>query len=209
MNIPIQPVENRTVLCLLSGGWDSTYMYSNFLDANWSVTDLYIDIENNTEKSKRELLAISNIKNSLSNNIYAQQVCKTAINATNNLALSQIIPLLSSLATTVRNEKYVAIGYVIGDDAISFLDEITALWNSLTVFLFNKPQLIFPLKQTSKITIYNYLREKKLLEHTTYCESESIIDNNHCGKCIPCMKVDMLKKIHCLNENYLIKDSGL
>lgn len=186
----------KSVLCLWSGGLDSTFMVHDYLQKGFCVDTLYTEIINNVEKSAREKQAIKNIIEILKpfkegNYLRDNNFAKAEAYYPSSLIFSQLLPFLYTLIHHVRpHHDYVAMGYVMGDDMISFLPEVERLWKSLTAFLAIKkpPKLVFPLKQMTKVQIWNVL-PNSIRNHVTWCESFAG-EGDNCGRCKPCKKME-------------------
>lgn len=181
----------KKVFILWSGGLDSTYLVNEYIKSGYDVTTGYIEISNNNEKTKRELCAKDKMKEYFSkfNNfkdlgtIYQCNILTDSI----NVRLSYPIQFMN-IVYDIGNYDEIAIGYVMNDDAISFLPEIQACWNGYKGLVDYLPILTFPLIKITKSTEYNSL-PIELKDHVTWCESPSYIESNCCDNCIPCKKM--------------------
>ncbi len=116
----------------------------------------------------------------------------------------------------------VQLGYIMNDDAVSSLNEIKALWESLKGFLNpcfvqgkKYPPIMFPLIKYFKSYIVSYLFDNypSIAITRWTCEDPKLIREydegeihhdvyTHCGKCTPCKK---LIDIHGVKDYYLNK----
>ena len=183
----------KRVLCLVSGGLDSTYMVLKYLEKGYYVDMLYVVISNNKNKTSRELISINKFIKYINNTKYKESYTftktdKIYVNVNDNKYFQIILPLIYSLLDYI--EKYhttVSIGYVVSDDMVSFIDDIKKIWNSFKGIYNNLPTITFPILKTHKIEIYNTLPDE-LKKSITWCESSDKVDTS-CGNCIPCKKM--------------------
>lgn len=187
-----------------SGGYDSTYLITKLLAEGHSVKAIYTNIINNKMKSKRELKAISNMTKYFQQfNFNFLQISRSEIFplSNSNISLHQPLLFLNSLFYACDEDiDRVAIGYIMNDDAISYLNEIKNIWNSFNGLLDDKelPQLEFPLMKYKKQTIVEGFPDV-IRKHVTWCESSKNLKyNEYCGKCVPCKK---LKNLGLLDVN--------
>lgn len=180
-----------------SGGVDSTYLIQKLLKEGYEVLGVYTKILNNEEKTKRELQAIENLYEKYFKfyNFKYEIASSIEINYFNSsLTLSQVLPFLTSLIYSSKNCDRVTIGYIMNDDAISYLSEIKDIWNTFQGINFEKlPILEFPLIKTNKESIINDL-EEILLKNVTWCENVKGVLGRFCDECVPCKK---LKSLEC------------
>lgn len=183
----------KRVLCAWSGGLDSTRMVYDYLRSGYEVDCFYINITNNAEKVKREAQAKNKLLKKLQafGSIRYRTPSVFTMWGTSNAGLC-LPPLLLTAAADYDTGEYeeVAFGYVMGDDAISFLPEISKLWKSLQKLRFgSKAKITFPLKQKSKLEVY-YGLPYELFEDVTWCESQTKTTKRNCGNCTPCKKMN-------------------
>lgn len=84
----------------------------------------------------------------------------------------------------------IRLGYVVGDDAVSYIDDIKALFKAIRPLVdsddLDGPELKFPLIKTKKIKIWENL-PKDLRQMISVCENPR--KQKHCGDCVPCRKM--------------------
>jgi 7-cyano-7-deazaguanine synthase in queuosine biosynthesis len=195
----------KNIAILWSGGLDSTYLLYNALKEGNTVTAFYINIMNNKNKTKMEKNAINNLKIELEklNLKNFRVVFPFSINVENvNESLEfQQVPIWIFALTQILNgglshKSYnfdeIQIGYVSNDDALSIIDEISKVYNSLVKLFSNssikKAKLTFPLKRIKKDRIIQELPESLLYE-VVWCESPTIYPSGlfrTCENCSPC-----------------------
>lgn len=126
------------VLMAWSGGLDSTYMIQHYLDKGYKVDLLPIHILNNENKNKNEDITREKIYEQFyKNNNRVTLLDKSEFSAyyTPEVIFAQAPVWLTALSVNIRAyHTEAAVGYIMNDDAISFLKEFKKLWNSL---LFN------------------------------------------------------------------------
>ena len=205
-------MKNNAIL--FSGGLDSTTLaYQNLKEGN-NVLLLYTKILNNPNKTKRELKACEKIKDIL-RSVFPDKQISLEINEVkigkhnDNLLFPQIpIHFFSMIESCCENHiDEIQIGYVMGDDAISYINDLQKLY-SAHKFLFEKelPKLTFPLSKIKKEIIINKYHDdlifKELLKHVVFCEDELIEGNVRCGHCHACRRYDYELGRTCIPEEF-------
>ena len=173
------PRGNRIILW--SGGLDSTYLIQKSIEDGWHVDAYYFRIVNNNVKSKMELTAIDKIRThfDINNFQYKGIITEITIKSTNDyrLIFSQLPVWLFSMLYTISQYGYdkhvkeeICLGYVMNDDAISFLNDIRYIWNSYSSVIHNRelPKLVFPLSKIKKDEIINLITPE-LIQLTLTC----------------------------------------
>ena len=197
-------MKAKNYLVSWSGGLDSTYLIWLLLMQGHSVVAVYTELENSGCKTRRELDSIDKMLPILeSYNFKFKGGNKIFIKGSHSqLSLSQPLLWLNSLMYQLEDKTdIVAVGYILGDDAISYLSDFKKIFNSMLGLTIckKKPKLEFPLIKHHKKVIYESLPEK-LRIHTTWCEN--FFGDDLCGKCVPCKKMKeyypelYTKKIH-------------
>jgi hypothetical protein len=95
-------------------------------------------------------------------------------------------PLIWLFAALYWCRKYhdeLCIGYILGDQMISFLDDLRNIWSSMTSFKSDLPPLSFPLIKTEKSSINSSL-PPDILKLCVWCENPD--DGKPCGYCRKC-----------------------
>ena len=183
------------ILCLWSGGLDSTYMLKKLSKEGHQVTAGWVKIKNNKEKNLREEKAREAIIDTGFLNKYdiiydSKPLSEFSLGFRNQqLMFHQVTPWLIGLIDRASGDDFdaVAIGYVRNDDAISFLDEIRAIYESFNAISHKPlPQLLFPLSKIDKNHIFHEL-EANVRTLVTWCENYHSSDDN-CGQCTPCRR---------------------
>jgi len=194
--------KRKRVGVLFSGGLDSTYLVWKNLEKGNEVVPIYIEIENNTDKSKLEKNRIGILwdmfrdeyKHKIEKIVYS---IKIDINASDNLMFKQIPVWISGLVYSQNHGiEELQIGYVGGDDALGHLSEIKKIYKSYR-HICDQPlkKLVFPLKKKHKYEMLNELPEK-YHSWIVSCEAPrlenedaEVIDYTPCGHCPPCLKI--------------------
>jgi hypothetical protein len=184
---------NKRVLISWSGGLDSTYLIQHYLDLGYHVDVVNCDFKNAyASQMKREQAAMKKMMKGYFRNKNVTLVGTSHIHCEGHcfatLNLTQPPVWLFNLVNYLRAEHTeVAIGYVMNDDAVSFLDVITNIWNSYAGLLgIPLPPLVFPLIKRKKTSLYYELNDE-LKKHITWCENPEKEDR--CGKCPSCKKM--------------------
>lgn len=186
-----------------SGGLDSTALvWKSLLDGH-KVKTIYIEIPGNGEKVKREQAAMVKMMEFMKpypiENLYKSTIDLT-VQA--DIELAQPAVWLLGLAYACKPDiEEVNVGYVLSDQAVSWIPEIKALWNSYSGLMRKPlPPLEFPLIKWDKRDLWNLL-PPELRAHATWCESSSgphadpeklIIVDTPCGSCVPCRRMKFL-----------------
>lgn len=171
-----------------SGGLDSTALINYLLKKGDSVSSIYVEIPNNGEKVKREKQAIENMTPYLNHYAFTH-IGSTIISPLDGsmLCLKQPMLCLTALLYALTSQHdCVAIGYVSGDCAISYLPDIRSIWDSFSSLTDRKlPPLTFPLIKREKSELFSEL-PSELKTHVTWCENHE--DKAPCGQCHPCKR---------------------
>lgn len=201
-------VKNKTILVLFSGGLDSTYLvYKNLKDGNY-VKPIYVELGNNREKSIIEKIQTEKLIRIFNEefNDRLQDIIKPIKLVVNSGApelLFKQMPLWITSIIYSDELSYVDeihIGYVMNDDAISYLEDIRKIYYSYQGIIHKKlPKLLFPLYKLGKDTISNRLPEK-YKELTISCEFPKLalsgdgVRHFDCGSCSPCKRAVRLNR---------------
>lgn len=178
------------IFILWSGGLDSTYLVYNMLSRGYEVIAAYTELKNNKEKTIKERAATEKLSKIFQQNFkdftFKETLATYEIvdGDTSNLYFHQIPIWINSLLYAGPVSQ-VQIGYVMGDDAISYMSEIKKIYNSYKEIARPFPKLIFPLSKWSKVDIIKNLPEVYLKE-VSFCESTT---SDVCGDCKPCRKM--------------------
>jgi hypothetical protein len=201
------------ILVLWSGGLDSTTLIQKFLNEGNTVDTIYIELHPNDEKIKREKKAIKSIlpyfkQNTNFNFIEPSSSVSIMTGASFLSNLAQLpVWLLGVIMYGGNNYDQIALGYVMNDDAISYLEDIKKVyyaWQGLSVK--KLPELIFPFSKYSKMEILSLLNSK-LINKITFCEG---INNDNCGECRPCKRWKRLEEdgyVLSSNRRFIKKDN--
>lgn len=182
------------VKVLFSGGLDSTYLiYDNLVKGN-HVYPIYVSVVNNAAKAEREKKAAELIWDKLEEKFKGTKGSLDEIQFATHVEIQGLATglrftqppmwILGVLFTDLSGVDEIQIGYVMNDDAISFLDEISQIYNSYKPLMYNCPRLTFPLKQYNKSALWNGLPDD-IRQLTIFCESPT---NGDCGGCTPCRR---------------------
>lgn len=178
-------------------------MIRKLIDEGHNVAAVYIEVKNNVEKSKRERAAIDVLRQGVVFVHPRTGMLKGCFEGhhevlgTPSLMFGMMSSLIYGLLIEISDAKQqgitydqVAVGYVMGDDAISFIDDIRKVWKSLEAITGPLPELIFPLSKIKKIDIWNHPLMIALKSNITWCEwPKELVNNVPCGQCEPCRKM--------------------
>lgn len=176
---------------LWSGGLDSTYLIEHLLTEGHKVTAGYIEVKNNDVQTKRELEAIDKLQvifNKLYHQTFKYNGIVLSINVlspSSNLILQQAAIWTSSWITVPKECDYIALGYVMNDCALSYLDDIRNAFNGIAGLVYKHIPVVFPLIKYSKPQIWDNI-SYDLQKHITWCES---LDQDKCGQCVSCKRM--------------------
>lgn len=200
--------EWNIISVLWSGGLDSTYMIQHLLDSNPNnvVWAYYVEIENNRDKVETEKNAIKTmtpiLKQKYSNRFeYCGLACKFSIETKGNLLAFYQMPLWISavVCSTSDKVKEIAIGYIMNDDAISYLDDFRYIVRSFDAISKTPyPKIIFPLSKINKEMINSKL-DRELKRHVVWCEMPE--NSKPCGRCHSCERSPILKEDRNMKES--------
>lgn len=190
----------KSCFVLWSAGVDSTYLILRLLESGYKVRAGYIHIENNIEKTKMEKRAIEVlgdlIEERFANRLNNFEYLGTLYRAKNNFTSTRGIryrqvPYFINALLVAPITDFRALGYVQGDSAIKNLEKIRAVYNAYNLINnYVLPQLVFPLKNTSKAKILYYMNEKypDILAKCVWCEEPQGMFFKPCNKCTPCRR---------------------
>ena len=201
----------KKVAVLFSGGLDSTYLiWKNLTEGN-EVYPIYIDIENNgaktiLEKNRIELLRKEFLKEFEDSNSYSwnsklkeiNYLLKLNINANERSVYFKQVPIwiFGIVFSQSLGVDEIQIGYVMNDDAISYLDDIKNIYNSYQPICEPLIPLAFPLTKNQKCQMVDEL-PKQYLDLIISCENPRIIGSENaeiikyepCCECVPCSHI--------------------
>lgn len=194
-------VKGSNVLIPWSGGMDSTYLVYKAIMSGCIVTTAYYKIENNRIKVKAELKARQEMIPYFyelareHGTRYNDLGVTFSVDVDNHNPIGQFTqtPLwVLASAYCAGNYDYVAMGFVQGDETISWQKEYNHLFDAYKKIQhdFVKPpkiKLIYPISRTKKDAIYHNLPDE-LKRKTWTCEYPVEVEDSlyECGKCNTC-----------------------
>ena len=189
---------NPSVFVLVSGGIDSVFLILKLLNDGYNVSAGYCEIQNNTIKTRSELRALSliseQIKRLFPNTFTYHGTIVSADNKStyrSGISYRQVPYLIQALILSPIAD-YRALAYVSGDSSIKNLDKIKAAYNGFKGIHYGFfPKLIFPLKNTTKAQILEYMEKyySNILDHCVFCEYPDKDNLRACGDCTPCTRM--------------------
>ena len=195
--------KGKKVGVLFSGGLDSTFLiWKNLKDGN-TVVPFYFEIENNQKKPMLEKNRIELLYNEFNKEFdgkiepikYVLKILVTDFS--NNLFFKQIpIWILGMLFSDQKGLSEIQFGYVMNDDAISYLDDIKKIYKSYSTITDTLVPITFPLRKWKKCAILEDLPEN-YRNLVVSCENPILIGNEDaeilkykpCGHCVPCQHI--------------------
>ena len=190
VNFPNSKPQHYNVLW--SSGLDSTYLVYILLEQGHYVNALYFEVKNNSEKVKHEMRQREKIAGFFKEKYGYRFNCSTkenvylSVNGVGDVKLGQAIAWIAGSILTLKNEcQYMAIGYVKGDDAIDSLQDIKDAFYSLRKLSYSNAELVFPLQNIDKKTIYENIPDE-IKDEIYWCENGRTIPS--VCPCAPCKK---------------------
>lgn len=200
----------KNIGVLFSGGLDSTYLIYKNLKEGHNVTPIYIEIENNSNKSILEKNRIELLLNEFKKEFSGYERLSGTKFVTNifmgesgdGLFFKQIpIWILGLIYAQGQKFHEFQIGYVCNDDAVSYIDVIQKIYKSYREILDFQIPLKFPIIKMKKEMIASEL-PKNYMDLVVSCENptiigsikDEIINYEPCCCCVPCNTI--------INGNY-------
>jgi len=210
---------SKNIAVLFSGGLDSTYLVWKNLQEGNIVTPVYIDVKNNVNKVKLEEYYSEKLMN-LFNDEFGDKIkpLKTIMSIDlfeygDFLQFKQVpIWIFGLLWINDRTYDEIQVGYIAGDDAVGFVDDIEHIYYSFNKIMSEQLPLKFPLMKIQKYDIIRWL-PKKYIKLTYSCENpidveeleDGSFDYKLCGNCPACKKIIHTDKFGFgLNERELL-----
>jgi len=183
----------KTIALFWSGGLDSTYLLYKNLEEGNIVYAYYVRIENNNDKMIEELNSINKLKELFIEkygDTFKYQDCITSTHVFghthDNMIFKQVPSFIYASLWIDSTVEELQLGYVMNDDAISYLSDIKNIYNSFNVIRDGHiPELVFPLTKINKQQEY-YALPEKYRKHIWYCENP--IDHKPCNSCGSCKR---------------------
>lgn len=199
------------IFCLWSGGLDSSYMIDQLLREGNDVVAGYCDINGGTSQHDREDFARHEMVKKFHTMYgdgrfkYIDKAFEFGIHSVNHefpikQAFIWLMSYISIPHDSNRSIDSVAIGYTMNDDALSYIDELKAAWNTFNSFSRKKVDLIFPLLKCKKSDMWESC-SPLIKEHVTWCENGMFED--FCGHCASCKRIKYeVPEIDILTSSY-------
>jgi hypothetical protein len=207
--------DHKKVFVLWSGGVDSTALIIHLLNAGYQVTAGRITIQNNEQQTRKEVAAINKMIPIITSFYprftsfyprftYTGSVSDICINGSVNNVLLQQVPMFLTVIYQLREYDEFAMGYVMNDDAVSFVPDIINIYNSYKPLVQHLPTITFPLLKEKKTDIY-YILPESLKPLVVWCES-TCIDDAPCGHCHSCERMINIGLMEKPSEDKLQED---
>jgi len=198
-------------LVLFSGGYDSTLLVIDYLKQGWDVELFYVNIHNNKNKVKLEQFSVRNIVEELQKMFPFRKITLREnfflvdVQSPNDNIQTSVQPLIWLMTTPFMTKRYhgnythveISIGYIMGDQSISWLKEHDDLFNALKPFLYNQNvELVRPLMKTQKQEIVNdIVALPNINKFVNTCEQPFTITIDDEDYMIPCTCCETCSKI--------------
>jgi len=198
----------KAALIPWSGGLDSTYSVLTYLKKGYRVDAPYFTIQNNDRKVKCEIETIKRFRDMEPFKTYIDngKLCVYESSSVEILTDSDCVveltqPPIWLLASFFcvgwrKPVDELVISYVLNDCAVSYVDDLRRVWESLRGFVGienrkHYPELKFPLLKTNKLNIIDgYINQfdngHDILNNVWWCENPE--DGKLCGSCTPCKR---------------------
>ena len=194
----------KNVLVMASAGFDSTVlMYENLQKKNY-VIPLYIRTCINDDQKNLEIESLRNITTFFAERYghdfisYDPKIEEINLSYAEKVMLEQpLVWIIGAYLFSQNGDQQIdeiQLGYIMEDQALSFLEEIKNLWNSLNKFqgphLGNKiPKLTFPIIKYTKYRTMNIIANMipEIFHLIHFCESPKE-DWTNCETCNSCKK---------------------
>lgn len=203
-------MKKDTINILFSGGLDSTYMLHKALKENYKYIQLhYLTIENNHNKVQYEIKQAEQIVQKFKDLhpyvlISFHTRARFSLPANGNVHFPQIPVWITGLLYSIDNNADVWIGYCMGDQAISHLEDIKKVWRSYSSLQESKSKLVFPLSKIPKEVMMREL-PNNIFQLTYFCENPSESENENtfvdCGSCASCKRAIYEGTFYVYNRN--------
>lgn len=203
----------KKVAVLFSSGLDSTYLVWKNLEEGNAVIPIYVEIKNNENKTKIEkqnvemLCEMFREKYGCGKMHHLCNVTEVSIiNDNRDLLFTQLpIWIFSLVYLPMQRIDEIQIGYVMNDDAVSYIDEIKKFYKAHAWLQdVRQPKLVFPLiKEWKQKMLQDLPHEYR--EYVTSCENPQLLpyymhvkgENvpkrlqfyKPCGDCVPCRRI--------------------
>jgi 7-cyano-7-deazaguanine synthase in queuosine biosynthesis len=189
----------KVPLIVWSGGLDSTYLVWDAVSRDKTIETMYVDLNNNKTKKKREIKARKAIKKKLlkdyNGNIRKDHIVKVpTLHPNKNIHLIQPLVWFLGVNLTFDPEKHthVEFGYIRGDDFWHVRHHMDKCYQEMDNIIHNQTgiKIKYPLEWRDKTNILQTYQEhefgKDILPFVTSCESgEEEIPEDCC--CTPCV----------------------
>lgn len=195
-------MKELTYLVSWSGGVDSTALINRLLKEGHAVEATYTVVNNNSTKVVREVRAITGIAKLWKPFRFELKEAASQFDISlgnREMRLHQPLLWLTSLFYSCHAKiDRVAIGYVLNDCAISYLNELKTIWRAMWLLTDRAPvPLEFPLMRDSKKELWDSL-DSNVQKLVTWCESDKVdalleagFPPEPCG-CAPCRRMRFL-----------------
>jgi 7-cyano-7-deazaguanine synthase in queuosine biosynthesis len=180
------------MLLLWSGGCDSTLILAARLANKEPVRTISISINqfnHNAEQfaARQAIVAHYKKKKIQWPHVEVSIANKYPFDFKSHVQMGGVIPgIWMGLAPAYLDiNEDLAVGYIHGDNAIHWLEDIRSAFRSLQAISQRTGQLVLPIEWHSKAMVIHELKTHRLLGKTWWCENPK--KGRPCGLCAPCM----------------------
>lgn len=210
-------MAEKKIGILFSSGLDSTYLVWKNLKEGNQVYPFYFKINNNGGKSRLEInrseLLIKEFNSEFNNHVeYLKQTIELTVNNYSHTIHLQQVPIwiLGLVYSQCEHLDEFHIGYIMNDDAVSYIDDIVKIYKSYTSIVNDLIPIKFPLLKRKKYEILDELPEK-YKNLIVSCENPNvddvedingILNYRPCGSCAACQRILNERPVRYLNGGY-------
>lgn len=208
--------KDKKVIVLFSGGLDSTYLVWDNLVSGNEVYPIYIEIKNNYNKSVLEKNRVESLYKEFYKDFgdlikppkYVTSI--EVFDSSTTLHLLQVpIWIFSLVYSQIKDVDEIQIGYVMNDDAVSYITDIKKIYNSYKGIVDELIPIKFPLIKYKKEVLFKEL-PKEYYNLTVTCEEPRVIGNEKdeiiqyqaCGHCPACQRIINTRLYNEFPESY-------
>lgn len=189
--------NGKTVNLFWSGGADSTFLLLALLIKGYCVLTIFVEIENNVEKNRREQEARDKIEMvirmqfpQLTSFWHLRHAPEQSFKVPGcpRQSISQALYWLVATQSETRFSNDYCIGYVNGDDAIYYIPQMQKIIEAFNGMAEPEKQVTvsYPLVRLKKKWYWDSI-DPMIAQHITWCESPYHTNPDTCS-CLPCKR---------------------
>lgn len=210
----MEELEQKVPLVLFSGGMDSTYLLQFYLD--WTnVETMYVQANTHPDKVTKELEARQKLMKLFEkyykyrvlddHQVNLTDVWHSCVEDHNTQPISWLTAAL--LKYNSKRHSAVAIGYLLGDQAPAYREQLEGFWRNGWMLLRGRmsppPPLLFPLldQHVSKASVVRDI-DKCLIMSTWVCEIPNTVGEFALKRIVPCKRCQPCRLLRNTIENW-------